>query len=144
VNLSARLESANKFFGTRIIVSEHTWNLCDRDDLLVRPLGNVFITGVRDSLNILEVIGPVEEVGESHSKAVSHFAQAMDMISHRKFPEARTQLQQADQLHPDDTPTKLYLDICSHCIGWGSEINAWPVECETAGGVVRLAWPENV
>ncbi|MCP4378416.1 MAG: CHASE2 domain-containing protein, partial [bacterium] len=46
VNLSARLESANKFFGTRIIVSDHAWSLCDRQHLLVRPLGDVFITGV--------------------------------------------------------------------------------------------------
>ena len=143
VNLSARLESANKFFGTKIIVSQHAWSLCDRDDLLVRPLGDVFITGVRNSLKILEVVGPADEVDEAHSKATAHFAQAMDLISKRNFAEARTQLQQADQLTPGDTPTKIYLDICEQCVAWGSEINAWPAECRTSGGVVHLAWPER-
>ena len=141
VNLTARLEAANKFFGTRIIISAQAWSLCDRDHLLVRPLGNVFITGVKNSLNILEVVGPIDEIDESQRQAIANFSEAMDLITARKFAEARDQLQQADQLNPGDTPTELYLDICSKCIDQGSEIDAWPVECKTAGGVVRLAWP---
>jgi class 3 adenylate cyclase/CHASE2 domain-containing sensor protein len=143
VNLSARLESANKFFGTKIIVSEHTWNSCHRANLLVRPLGNVFITGVRNSLNILEVVGPIAEVEESRRKAVAYFAEAMELISNRKFADARTQLQQADELRPEDQATRIYMDVCEHCIEWGSEINAWPAEAMTSGGVVRLAWPKR-
>jgi class 3 adenylate cyclase/CHASE2 domain-containing sensor protein len=144
INLSARLESANKFFGTKIIVSQYTWNLCDRDDLLVRPLGNVFITGVKNSLNLMEIVGPLDEIDESHRQSVEHFAKAMDLIAERKFADANTQLEQADQLRPNDQTTQIYMDVCKECIGWGSEINAWPVECKTAGGVVRLAWPENI
>ena len=143
VNLSARLESANKFFGTRIIVSAHTWGMCDRDDLLVRPLGNVFITGVRNPLNILEVVGPTDEIDESHSQAVAHFAEAMDLISNRRFAEARGRLKQADELRPEDQATGIYLDICDQCVAWGEDINAWPAEAKTSGGVVRLAWPER-
>ncbi len=143
VNLSARLESANKFFGTKIIISQHAWSLCDRADLLVRPLGDVFITGVRNSLKILEVVGPVNEVDESRRKAVAHFAEAMELISNRKFSDARTRLQKADELRPEDQATRIYMDICEHCIEWGSEIDAWPAEAETSGGVVRLAWPER-
>ena len=141
VNLSARLESANKFFGTRIIASTHAWSLCERDNLLVRPLGNVFITGVRNSLDILEVVGPIDEVDESDRQAIAHFSEAIDLIAQRQFAEARTLLQQADQLRPDDTPTEIYLDICSRCVAQGPEIEDWPAECKTEGGVVRLAWP---
>jgi len=143
VNLSARLESANKFFGTKIIISQHAWSLCDRADLLVRPLGDVFITGVRNSLKILEVVGPIAEADESRRKAVAHFAEAMELISNRKFADARTQLQQADELRPEDQATGIYMDVCEHCVAWGSEINAWPAEAVTSGGVVRLAWPER-
>ncbi|MDP6545295.1 MAG: CHASE2 domain-containing protein [Phycisphaerae bacterium] len=141
VNLSARLESANKFFGTRIIVSAHAWSLCDRDNLLVRPLGDVFITGVRNSLNLMEVIGPIDEIDESDRRAIALFTEAMGLIAGRRFAEAHELLQQADQLRPDDPVTKIYLDICRHCVAQGPEIDDWPVECETAGGVVRLAWP---
>jgi len=141
VNLSARLESANKFFGTRIIVSAHAWSLCDRDNLLVRPLGDAFITGVRNSLDLFEVIGPIDEIDESDRKAVAHFSDAMGLIAQRRFAEAHELLQQADQLRPNDMPTEIYLDICSHCLAQGPEIEDWPTECKTAGGVVRLAWP---
>ncbi|MBL7219332.1 MAG: adenylate/guanylate cyclase domain-containing protein [Phycisphaerae bacterium] len=141
VNLSARLESANKFFGTRIIVSAHAWSLCDRDNLLVRPLGDVFITGVRNSLDLFEVIGPIDEIDESDRQGIAHFSDAMGLIAQRRFAEARELLQQADQLRPGDMPTEIYLDICSHCLAQGPEIEDWPAECKTAGGVVRLAWP---
>jgi|GEM_PF-1279239 len=143
VNLSARLESANKFFGTRIIVSAHAWSLCERDQLLVRPLGNVFITGVRNSLNILEVVGPADEVDESCRQAIAHFSEAMDLIAQRRFAEAHAMLQQADQLHSKDPATQIYLDICSKCAAQEPEIKGWPDDCKTAGGVVRLAWPEK-
>jgi adenylate cyclase len=143
VNLSARLESANKFFGTRIIVSEHAWSLCERDNLMVRPLGHVFITGVKNSLNIVEVVGPVDEVDESDRQAIAHFSEAMGLIAGRRFAEAHEQLEQAARLRPDDTPTEIYLDICSRCAAREPETEDWPAECKTAGGVVRLAWPAN-
>ena len=141
INLSARLESANKFFGTRIIVSAHAWSLCDRDNLLVRPLGDVFITGVSNSLDLLEVIGPIDEIGESDRQAIARFSEAMDFVAQRRFAEAHALLQQADQLRGDDPVTGIYLDICSHCVARGPGIEDWPAECKTAGGVVRLAWP---
>ena len=144
VNLSARLESANKFFGTRIIVSAHAWSLCGRDNLLVRPLGDVFITGVRNSLNILEVIGPIDEIDESDQKAIAHFSDAMGLLARRQFGEAHELLEQSALLRPDDAPTEIYRDICSQCIAQGPGIDGWPDECKTAGGVVRLAWPAKI
>ena len=92
-------------------------------------------------MNILEVVGPIDEVDESDRKAVAHFSEAMALVAQRRFAEARTLLQQADQLRPDDTPTEIYLDICNQCVAQGPEIEDWPAECKTAGGVVRLAWP---
>jgi class 3 adenylate cyclase/CHASE2 domain-containing sensor protein len=141
INLSARLESANKFFGTRIIVSTYAWSLCDRDNLLVRPLGDVFITGVSNSLNLLEVIGPIDEIDESDRQAIAYFSEAMDFVAQRRFSKAHTLLQQAEQLRGDDPVTQIYLDICNQCVAQGPEIDDWPAECKTAGGVVRLAWP---
>ncbi|MCP4377645.1 MAG: hypothetical protein GY794_15885, partial [bacterium] len=141
VNLSARLESANKFFGTRIIVSDHAWSLCDRQHLLVRPLGDVFITGVSNSLNLLEVVGPADEIAASDREAIAHFSDAIDRIANRQFSEALELLRKADKLRPNDMPTEIYLDICKQCVAQGPEIDDWPADCKTAGGVVTLAWP---
>jgi adenylate cyclase len=58
VNLGARLESLNKEWGTRIIVSEATRrNLKHRYDM--RPLGEVTVKGRSEPVNIYEVRQPV-------------------------------------------------------------------------------------
>lgn len=46
VNLGARLESANKAMGTRILLSEHTVRLLPPDLFLVRPIGKLKLVGV--------------------------------------------------------------------------------------------------
>ena len=55
VNLGARLESLNKEYGTRIIISEHTRSrLKGRYDM--RPLGSVTVKGKSHPVAIYEVI----------------------------------------------------------------------------------------
>jgi adenylate cyclase len=54
VNLGSRLESLNKQFGTRIIISEHTRRrLRNRYD--VHPLGEVVVKGKSQAVAIFEV-----------------------------------------------------------------------------------------
>ena len=45
VNLGARLESANKLMGTRILLSERTVELLPRDLFLLRPIGRLQVVG---------------------------------------------------------------------------------------------------
>jgi len=57
VNLGARLESLNKEYGTRIIISEATrTRLTGRYDL--RPLGEVVVKGKTQAVGIFEVVVP--------------------------------------------------------------------------------------
>jgi adenylate cyclase len=57
VNLGARLESLNKDYGTRIIISDATRErLKGRYD--IRPLGNVIVKGKSQPVTIYEVISP--------------------------------------------------------------------------------------
>ena len=54
VNLGARLESLNKEYGTRIIISEATRALL-RGQYDVRPLGTVTVKGKTQAVDIFEV-----------------------------------------------------------------------------------------
>ena len=59
VNLGSRLESLNKEYGTRIIISEATRRqLKDRYDL--RVLGDVIVKGKSEAVSIFEVVGRAE------------------------------------------------------------------------------------
>ena len=56
VNLGSRLESANKQYGTRIIISEFTKSHLTKDYPL-RPLGDIVVKGKTQPVAIFEVIG---------------------------------------------------------------------------------------
>lgn len=56
VNLGARLESLNKQYGTRIIISEATRQQLKRRYVL-RPLGEVVVKGKSQAVSIFEVVG---------------------------------------------------------------------------------------
>jgi class 3 adenylate cyclase/CHASE2 domain-containing sensor protein len=54
-NLAARLESANKQFGTRILIDGRTRELLP-DDLLTRPLGHVAVVGQEQATDLHELV----------------------------------------------------------------------------------------
>jgi adenylate cyclase len=54
-NLAARLESANKQFGTRILIDGRTRELLP-DDLLTRPLGSVAVVGQQQATDLFELV----------------------------------------------------------------------------------------
>ena len=56
VNLGSRLESLNKQYGTRIIISDATRERLSRPYQL-RPLGDVVVKGKTQPVAIFEVVG---------------------------------------------------------------------------------------
>jgi adenylate cyclase len=65
VNLGSRLESLNKQYGTRIIISEATRQRLSSPYRL-RPLGDVLVKGKTDPVAIFEVVGRSAVSGEAH------------------------------------------------------------------------------
>ena len=63
VNVAARLESANKFFGTRALVSGATRDHCDRG-YVFRPLGGVRVKGKHTAVPVYELLGRRDDVAE--------------------------------------------------------------------------------
>ena len=53
VNVAARLETANKQFGTRVCVSKDTSDRCP--DVQVRPVGNVVLKGRSEPVEVLTI-----------------------------------------------------------------------------------------
>ena len=61
VNLGSRLESLNKQYGTRIIISEATLGHLGDRFVPLRPLGDVVVKGKTKPVNIFELVGRVGE-----------------------------------------------------------------------------------
>ena len=62
VNLGSRLESLNKNYGTRIIISDAT-RAALPDRYIYRPLGDVVVKGKTRAVAIFEVVGRTEQAG---------------------------------------------------------------------------------
>jgi adenylate cyclase len=64
VNLGSRLESLNKQFGSRIIISAATRQRLE-GQYDIRPLGGVTVKGKTQSVDIFEVAVPAPVAGEA-------------------------------------------------------------------------------
>lgn len=85
VNLASRLESANKQFGTRVLIDGRTRELLDEGSgVRLRPLGRIVVVGQTSGVEVFEVVGAdvSEEEMDMTRRAVEAYAQG-------RFGEAR-------------------------------------------------------
>src|SRR5688572_13526264 len=76
VNLAARLESANKAFGTQNLVNADTQKELN-GRFLVRPIANLIVVGKRESVVVYEVLAPMSSATEAQ-KRLAHLT--LDMF----------------------------------------------------------------
>ena len=82
VNLAARLESLNKAYGTRVLVSQETAAACR--GLALREIDMVMVTGRTQPTKIFE---PVPDAGAGSD--IERFARALEMYRSGAFADAR-------------------------------------------------------
>lgn len=97
INLSARLESANKLFGTSILISDMTRQRCS-DALCFRLVDQLQVKGRETPLKVYEPLGLTSEIPEDRQIASQHFADALDHLWAQRLDEANALFQSlADQ-----------------------------------------------
>ena len=101
VNTAARLESANRYLGTHICVSEATAR--HGADLLFRPVGRLVLAGKRHALQALEPLDPKR----TDMAALEAYREAYAMLEAEK-PGAEAAVARAAALAPADPLLSLY------------------------------------
>jgi adenylate cyclase len=111
VNLGARLEDANKVYGTHIIISESTWSQV-RDRIATRELDVIRVKGKENPTRIFEVLGfaPLPAVQEA---MVQQFEAALRAYRAQCWAAARHCFEQALHYASDDLPSQLYIQRCA-------------------------------
>jgi adenylate cyclase len=56
VNAASRTEGVNKYFGTRLCVTEATLALCTQEDIHVRPIGHIQLKGKHNAVTLFEPV----------------------------------------------------------------------------------------
>jgi len=110
VNLAARLEGANKEYGTTVMVHEATAKGAGRGFLL-RRLDRLVVKGKTVPVKVFEVVARAGSAGEEQRERVRRFHAAIALYYRRAFAEAAAAF---DALAGEDRAAGLYRDRCRH------------------------------
>ena len=111
VNLASRLEGANKFFGSKTIISETTYAGAN-DRVAARTLGRVRVVGKETPIKIYEPIAELGKLSADWAKALPIYEAGVAAFDARRYEEALASFQQFAAIFPDDGPGQLYLGRC--------------------------------
>ena len=103
VNLAARLETANKTYGTRCLISEATANICGADFEL-RELDRVVVTGQSHPQIIYDVMGRKGALTPQQALVRTRYAEGLAAYRARRWEEAEAALSEAIEAMPEDGP----------------------------------------
>lgn len=112
VNLGSRLEGTNKNYGTRIIVSETTFQQAS-DVIHGRLLDAVRVKGKKEPVNIYEVIGK-GPLPADVAAWVAPFEQGLKAYHQQQWDLAERAFSAAISARGDDPPSVVYLDRIAH------------------------------
>jgi adenylate cyclase len=112
VNVASRLEAANKFYRTQIIVADATRHAA-ADEFLFRPLGRVVVRGRQSDVGVFELIGRRIDAAPILLKRVDLFERAIAALTAGEIDPAHKLLTAHLQSDPEDATAKRFIDILS-------------------------------
>jgi len=114
VNLAARLESACKQYGARILISEFTYRAL-RGTYRTREVDIVVVKGKTRPVSIYEVLDyHTEESYPSLQDAMGLFRNGLQSYRKRKWDAACKLFEEILVLNPHDQVAELYVERCRH------------------------------
>jgi adenylate cyclase len=111
VNLTYRLEKVNKFYGSRILLSEATHSLVKRN-FMMRELDRIMVKGRTQSVTLYELLGTLPQ-GEPPVE-MALFADAVAAYRRKDWPRATEKFKEVLRLNPNDITAKLYFERAAH------------------------------
>jgi len=126
VNLASRLESANKYFSTRIMISDDT--LRDAGDgFVVRELGLIAVKGKLQPIRIHELLAESARAPAELLQWAGEYRRAMELFHSRQWQAAEGLFEALLLQQPQDAPAARYRDWCRDCIQSSPLTDDWNV-----------------
>ena len=108
VNLASRLEQANKFYGTRILVSETTRNLAG-DTLVFREIDSLRVAGKLETVRVFELLEIAAELSESDRQRVQEYGAGLARYRAQDWDAAEAAFRECLAVEPKDQPSEVML-----------------------------------
>ncbi len=115
VNIAARLEGANKFYGTYLVISEFTYEFV-KDEVEVKELDLIRVIGKNEPVRVYELLAMKGELPENFQKGRDLFEEALGLYRKQKFQEAKNMFGKVFEFVPGDPPVYIFLKRCEDFI----------------------------
>lgn len=111
VNLAARLEPANKGYGTYMMMGEETYKQAS-DNVEARELDLLRVVGKKEPVRVYELLGRKGEVEPLKMDAMKLYRQGIEDYSKMEWDAAIDLFKRALSLNGDDGPCRVYIQRC--------------------------------
>ena len=111
VNLAARLEGANKNYGTYSMISEMTYEPA-KAAIEARELDLIRVVGINTPVRVYELIAKKGELSEEQKKGIAYFAKGLELYRKQEWDEATKYFNATFKFIPDDPPAKVFIGRC--------------------------------
>ena len=112
VNLGARLEPANKQYGTQIMIGENTHEMA-KDKIIARELDLLRVKGKTEPVKVYELVGLVEKgIAEDKMHVLDSFQKGFENYLEQNWDWAINYFKQALSFDAKDLPSQTYIKRC--------------------------------
>ena len=109
VNLASRLEGANKYYDTLILLGPRTYELAAQD-IEAREIDRMRVKGKKEPVVVFELLARKGGLSVEQHRVVETYVEGLEAYKRRDFKAATTQFQAALALDPSDGPSRVYLE----------------------------------
>lgn len=111
VNLTARLEAANKEYGTFSLVSESTYQQA-KDHIEVRELETIRVVGRMSPVKVYELLGKAGSIDGAVREIMPFYNKGLANYKKRNWKDAIHFFEQALKINPNDGPSRTFRNRC--------------------------------
>ncbi|GKQ56083.1 adenylate/guanylate cyclase domain-containing protein [Bradyrhizobium sp. Ce-3] len=104
VNLASRLEGANKFYGSRSLISEATAAACAAT-IELREIDRLVVVGQTQPVAVFEIVGKKDELTPAQSELRQRYADGLAAYRERRWDDAEQAFAAALAAAPGDGPS---------------------------------------
>lgn len=108
VNTASRIEGANKFYGTRLLISESTWRQAG-GAIVAREVDLLAVKGKEEPTRVFELLALREDATPEVLRLCDIHARALAAYRASAWDDAEAGFQECLQLFPDDGPSRTFL-----------------------------------
>lgn len=109
VNLASRLEGANKYYGTGILIGPRAYELA-KSEIIARPVDFLRVKGKTQPVLVYELMGMTSDLNRALCAKVDRYAEGFAAYRSRDFAQAQACFEKVLAEDPDDGLAKVYCD----------------------------------